>query len=307
MGATIIPNNWEDVTKVVGGGVIAGGLTVAGIKALAEAGEIGSIGTGILTKGSAVASASINGIKSLVGSVASSSIITEAGTLLTTEVGAIGSLGAGAVLTSALACFGAGIVGYQIGDSISDCIDKIDPDFWYNFYSSFLGEYGDSVPVILDPTDNKTYITEDVLNWTKEYLVNAGIFETAGVTYYNFTKGSNTITNLFDYNVLFNEANKLATAEKFRPQYILNKAKAQGYDVPEITPNDLVIWAQSYGYHVHYKGYVYISKNVLNKTFNISESTNMPNSQYLCIPYNHLYTIQINEDEKITFEQEISE
>lgn len=220
--------------------------------------------------------------------------------------GFLGSYSLGQLFVGALAAVGGEVVGLKVGENIAEQLPKLvgNDQFWYDYYS-VLEPYTlvDEIAGLITATDEKlaNYIGSDVLEKTHSFFAEKGVYDEGTITYDNFTQGSNTITNLFDYNTLFNEANKLATAEKFKPNYILNKAREQGYDVPEITPNDLVIWAQALG--TYYYGIVYISKDVLNNTYNIGEATNMPNSQKLSIPYNDfIYKIQIDTDEKITYE-----
>lgn len=222
--------------------------------------------------------------------------------------GFLGCYSLSQLFVGALAAVGGEVVGLKVGENIAEQLPKLvgNDQFWYDYYSA-LEPYTlvDEVAGLITATDEKltNFLSTDILEKIHSFFAEKGVYDDGTVTYDNFTEGSNTITNLFDYNILFNEANKLATAEKFKPNYILNKAREQGYDVPEITPNDLVVWVQTYGYSVSYIGHLFISKDVLNKTFNISEATNMPNSNKLFIPFNDfIYKITIDIDEKITYE-----
>ena len=266
--------------------------SVSAYETAVGAGEIVQFNSGL----SAVAS-TVGGETAVV---AMAPEVAETGAVTLGTAGTVASLTPLQVFGACAAAFGIGFTG---GVGIAEVVDELDPNFWFNFYDGLNKKFGKVKAVV---KNGISYLPLDVIDWVRQYFQDNNVFNTAGITYGNFTQGDNTITKLFDYTILFNEANKIATGERYKPQYILNKAREQGYYVPEITSNDLVVWAQTYGYNVRYVGYVYISKNVLNKTFYESES-NMPNSQKLTIPCDDIiYKITVNEDNELYYETSVN-
>ena len=238
------------------------------------------------TSGLSAVSSTVQGETAIV---AMAPEVAETGAVSLGTAGTVASLTPLQVFGACAAAFGIGFTG---GVGIAEVVDELDPDFWFNFYDGLNKKFG-KVKALFK--NGISYLPLDVLDWVRQYFQDNNVFNTSGITYGNFTKGDNTITKLFDYTILFNEANKLATEEKYKPQYILNKAKEQGYFVPEITPNDLVVWVQNYGYGA----YVFISKNVLNNTYNIPDTTTLPHTKNLYIPHSDIlyeYNIMIHDE-----------
>ena len=297
MNKVTTPSTWAELNNIINSEPTDTYIALDELQDYIDSGEL-SYFDGLMAHGKAISSDTSLGVKTQNCVVGTDAELDKNNIHLTDMVGVGGWTNYEAILMAIMNAVGIKVKDVNVGDNIHDAFETVDQEY-LDKYISMLKDVHSGDKYILYYND-KTYIRLQAFGMLVNEFINDGIFETAGVTYYNFTQGSNTITNLFDYNVLFNEANKLATAEKFKPNYILNKAKSQGYDVPEITPNDLVIWVQALG--TYYSGHVYITKNVLNNTYDTS-TTNMPNSQFLHIPYNDfIYHIGIDTDEIITYE-----
>ena len=253
-----------------------------------------AIGAGEIVQFSSGVSAVASTVGGETAVVALAPEVAETGAVTLGTVGTVASLSPLQVFGACAAAFGVGFLG---GVGIAEIVDRLAPDFWFNFYDGLNKKFGKVKAIV---KDGISYLPLDVLEYGRQYFQDNHVFDTSGVTYGNFIKGQiNKIENLFDYKYLFLQSEKIAKDKSRSAQKLLDLALSGGYDIPKISKNDLVIWSETNLSAIHTNASLIIIRNALNDTINPSDSTYIPminSTGIVSYPWSDEWIIELDYD-----------
>ena len=138
-------------------------------------------------------SSGVSAVASTVGSetavVALAPEVAETGAVTLGAVGTVASLSPLQVFGACAAAFGVGFLG---GVGIAEIVDRLAPDFWFNFYDGLNKKFGKVKAIV---KNGISYLPLDVLEYSRQYFQDNHVFDISGVKYGKIDAGTITTIN----------------------------------------------------------------------------------------------------------------